>query len=286
MACIFYNQFRLRRCAVFVDFLTHPAGNKNIFFSVDKKERRFCPAHFPGGITLIQAVPGIFLIQLICDLDHGKSRKMIHAVQYMGKYILCRGKCTVRDNSLHLGRKFHSSHHADSSASHRISMKKDLGVLADLLDHPFNPLHSVIPIHGTKANICSLTFSVSPLVNQQHPESMFQIIIGKTAVVIQTFAGIAMETDDCLCPSITFEIGAVEFQSVSGTDPYLLMRLFHHPGASLVHNGKILFPVHAGHLHGTFCLGIIAFHGPSVKICGAGCFCRRQNSQKSCCSFQ
>ena len=165
-------------------------------------------------------------------------------------------------------------------------MEQDLSILPDLGNHPSHPFQSVQPVHGAKTDIRSLTVAVGSLIDQQHPETMFQIVIGKAAVIIQSFAGISVKTDHRFRTFVPFEIRTVQLQAVPGSDPHILVGLFHHPFPSFPHQRYVLFPVYAGHLHGPFHFCIVPFHGPAVKICGAAGFRRCRRAQKQGGSFQ
>src|SRR5699024_4761732 len=122
--------------------------------------------------------------------------------------------------------------------------------------------------------------------NQEHTEPMVQIIIGKTSVIIDPLACIAVETDDRLISAVSLEICTMELQSVMGGDPHILVGLLHHPVMPFMHDREIASPVHAGHLHRPFCLRVIPHHRPSVEICGPAGFRRLEHAQKRRCSFQ
>ena len=207
---------------------------------------------------------------------------MVHAVQHVGEHLFHRSERAVGYDPLDLGRQFQPAHHADRRAPHGVPMEQDLSVFAHLLRHPFHPAHPIEPVHIAEADMLSLTFSVGPQVDEQHPEPVLQIIMGKAAIVIQPFARIPVETDHCLASLIAFEICTVELQAVVGGDPHILMRLLHHPFPALFHHGNVFLPVHAGHLHRAFCLRVIADHGPPVKVGAARRLrcCRR--SEKRC----
>ncbi len=111
-------------------------------------------------------------------------------------------------------RELHAAHHADSCASHGIAVEQDLGVIADLFDHPFDPLQCHPPVHGAKADVGAFAVAVGSLIDEEHPEAVFQIVIRKAPVVVQPFAGVAMETDDSLCPPVSRKICTVQLQTV------------------------------------------------------------------------
>src|SRR5699024_2371944 len=105
-------------------------------------------------------------------------------------------------------------HHTDGRSAHGIAGKKDLRVVADLIYHPLYPFQAVIAVHGAETNIGSLALSVGSLIDEKHTESVLQIIPGKTAVIIQTFAGVTVKADHSLRSFISFEIGSMQLQTV------------------------------------------------------------------------
>ena len=124
-------------------------------------------------------------------------------------------------------------------------MEQDLRIIADLVDHPFDPFHTVETVHGSETDIGSLAFPVGALIYEQHPETVVEIVIGKTAVIIYSLTRVPVETDHRLISAVALKICTVQLQTVMGSDPYILMGLFHHPVMALMHEREVFFPVYA-----------------------------------------
>ena len=85
---------------------------------------------------------------------------------------------------------------------------------ADLIYHPLYPFQAVIAVHGAETNIGSLALSVGSLIDEKHTESVLQIIPGKTAVIIQAFAGVTVKTDHGLRSFFSFKVSTMQLQAV------------------------------------------------------------------------
>ena len=137
---------------------------------------------------------------------------MIHAVEHMGEDILHRCKSAVRNNAFHLWRQIKPAHHADRRSAHGIAVKDDLHIFTGSLYHPVYPAFSVQPVHIAEADVFAFASAMGSLIDQEHPESVFQIIMGKAAVIIKPFACISVETDHRFISFSAFEICTVEFR--------------------------------------------------------------------------
>ena len=225
--------------------------------------------YLSGCITLIQSVSGFLLIYPICNLDHWKSRQMIHAVQYMRKYVFRRSKRTIGDNSFYLLGKLQSACHQHSRTSHGSSVNQNLHVLSTGLAHPFDPHQSIVTILTAEADIMSFTLSMRSGIREKHRIAVMQVIIRKSYIVTHSLACISVKTDCHFFGIVVWNPGCMKHQSIIRFLINIFSRLSHEIFLFWLKFWKILTPVCAGHLHGALYFHIVPYHGSSIKICGA-----------------